>query len=516
MAVSLVLQTQDDDRIVASLDGQVLAVTPLSLLPALERLQADPHHTGRALYAALGGNDLRARLDTDPERLLLLETDARADVLPWEFAALGDNQFLAAEYGMLRLVDRTAAANQAPADAPLQFVALAADPLVDAQGNARTGYRLDLENEMRAIRQVLQQSNVALQARRVPPTKEQLGRALCKGPAILHLTCHGDLMQTPDGPQALLVLEDQNGKEDQLLGRDLMVMPPAGVLRLVLLSACRSAEGTEAQLARALVQNGVPFAIGMQGLFNDKLSDDIAVALYESVLAGLTLAESLRQMRHALLANGDMFGLPVGYTAREGWGALPIAEGRPAVGWLGLPGQVSVNSQVQPPRPLLGRNGELYELARLYANGHKVVTVNGTGGMGKTALAATFVERFAWRWADGVRVVSYANETVDARTFRVELVRLLQGEQAAREIADASAEQQANVILQTLRDWDGLLVLDNYETILQGTYEHDVEAEKVHWLVGQMANGGDGCCSPAVSNPRAWQAKCCFPRRMSR
>ena len=36
----------------------------------------------------------------------------------------------------------------------------------------------------------------------------------------------------------------------------------------------------------------------------------------------------------------------------------------------------------------------------------KVVTIVGTGGMGKTALAAAFAERFAWLWPRGVRAFS--------------------------------------------------------------------------------------------------------------
>jgi hypothetical protein len=53
--------------------------------------------------------------------------------------------------------------------------------------------------------------------------------------------------------------------------------------------------------------------------------------------------------------------------------------------------------EVLAPKPLLGRNRALYDLARLYSAGKHVVTIAGTGGIGKTALAASFAERFAWR-----------------------------------------------------------------------------------------------------------------------
>ncbi len=97
--------------------------------------------------------------------------------------------------------------------------------------------------------------------------KAALKRALLRGPAILHLTCHGAVINTPTGPMATLLLEDADGQEDRLLGSDLVAMPPRGVLQGVMLSACHTAQGTAADLAHALVRSGVPFALGMQGLF---------------------------------------------------------------------------------------------------------------------------------------------------------------------------------------------------------------------------------------------------------
>ena len=85
-----------------------------------------------------------------------------------------------------------------PAPDTLHFVVLAADPLVDERGHAREGYRLRLDDELRAVRRTLNESGVDLLARRVPPTRDMLRR----GPALLHLTCHGNVIPGPDGPLA--------------------------------------------------------------------------------------------------------------------------------------------------------------------------------------------------------------------------------------------------------------------------------------------------------------------------
>ncbi len=512
MALILQLRTSPEEAITALIDGQPLAVpTPRQALPALAELQADPLEVGKRLTQALGGAALLDRLEADPDRLLLIDADEGARSIAWEYAALPDRQLLAVQFAVLRLVDRAAAP---AASGPLNFVALAADPLVDAQGQPREGYRLQVENELREVRRVLQASGIALQAQRVPPVKAALKRALLRGPAILHLTCHGNVINTPSGPLAILLLEDADGQADPLLGSDLVTMPPRGVLQGVLLSACHTAQGTQADLAYALVQNGVPFALGLQGAFPDKLSDDLAVAFYETLLAGCSVAEALRQARHTLLmAHPASAGLPVGYVARDSWKPLPLQAGQPLADSLGLSGQIQLTSEVQPPRPLLGRNRELHDLAHLYSSGQRVVTVNGTGGMGKTALAAAFAERFAWRWPQGVRTVSFASDVVNAAAFRAALLRALRGEGAAQALAAADAETQLTAVLAAAREWDGLLLLDNYESVLQGVDDHNPEAEAVHRLVAQLAEGGARLLLTSRQQPAHLRGEVLYPGR---
>ncbi|MCI0474881.1 MAG: hypothetical protein L0Y55_01420, partial [Anaerolineales bacterium] len=211
MTVLISLRTNDDGRLISSLDGQVLSATPLDALPSLKMLQADPLHIGKTLTAALGGAALLQRLKHDADNLLLLDCDARADAIGWEFAALDSHEFLAVQFGMLRLIDQTAPQLGDHTGSPLQFVFLGADPLVDEKGDARDGFRLGIENELRGIQRALKASGVALQAQRVPPTQPALQGALRRGPAILHLTCHGDIVPTDDGAMAVLHLEDENG-----------------------------------------------------------------------------------------------------------------------------------------------------------------------------------------------------------------------------------------------------------------------------------------------------------------
>ena len=511
MALTIHLHIENGELVTCIEGGTGEIRTPFQALPSIESLQADPFRHGQALTRALGGEaDLLARLSVDAHNLLLLDCDEAADTIAWEFATCTDGQFLCIKTGLLRTVERDAP--PLSGDGMLNFVALAADPLVDADGNPREGYRLDLDNELRAIRVTLQACGKNLEARRIPPTRQALNKALRQGPAVLHLTCHGNVVKTKSGPLAVLSLEKEDGSMDPLTGPDLLTMPPRGVLRMVLLSACMTATGTQANLARALALSGVPLTVGMQNPFPDALSDDLAVALYDYLFAGMPFGEALRQARQNLAQHPQSVGLPVGYVARNGWEApLPLRAGTPAVGKLTKPGFAALGGEIQPPRPLLGRNRELHQLARLYADGQKVVTVVGTGGMGKTALAAAFAERFAWRWSQGVWAYSFANE-VNSIGFTNALLAALFGPETARQMADWPPLQKRAAVLEAAKNWDGLWLLDNYESVMQGLAAQQSEAEQIHRLVSDLANGDTALLLTSREQPAGLRNERLFPQ----
>jgi hypothetical protein len=285
MPVELTGTVDAQDHLIATCDGAQLAPpTPLASLPALTP-ESNPYYyapreLGAKLYAALGGDALRARLDASHPRVLYLTADDRAAALPWEYACAPGDDFLALHYGFLRRTPAARAAAPAPTG-PLHFLALAADPLVDERGAAVT-QRLDVEHELAQIEATLRQAPCALRARRIPPTIRHLQRSLRQGPALLHLSCHGSVETIVERggtrPMAMLQLEDPNGAPQYLRGDRLVDMAPAGALRLVVFSACLTSAGgggaTEtgagaaavyANLARAMVQAGAPACRGHAG-----------------------------------------------------------------------------------------------------------------------------------------------------------------------------------------------------------------------------------------------------------
>lgn len=518
MSVILRLTTANG-RLQAAHEAILLADTPTAALPGRADCLAQPYEHGPALFAALGGPALLALLDADPERLLYLDIPPGdpADVIPWECAIVAPKTFLVHRYGLLRLVAREVILDPTPA--PLHLLALGADALVDRHGRARDTYRLDILAEMRQIERVIMSSKQAVSGARIAPTAAALRAALSAHPrALLHLSCHGDVIQTDHGLQPVLHLEDENGGPELLLGSDLISAARLSDLRLMLLSACRTDQqaAVQGRLARALVESGVPAAIGMQGPFPDDLSDDLAAALYRSLLSGRPLGQALMAARMALSKDETAVPLPVAYVARGGDAPLPLQPGHPARQRLDLSAHCHLPTAVQAPDPFLGRNAELHQLAQLAAD-HPVITIIGAGGMGKTALAAAYARRFALRYLDGVIGYSFAAGDVDDGAFRRELLDRLVGDGAAVGMADQSAARQAQIILDELRQREALLLVDNYESVQDAygdtAHPHHAAARAVHALLAKIASNGGRLLLTSRRQPAGLKHEHIFPGR---
>jgi predicted ATPase/DNA-binding SARP family transcriptional activator len=109
-----------------------------------------------------------------------------------------------------------------------------------------------------------------------------------------------------------------------------------------------------------------------------------------------------------------------------------------------------------PPRltSFLGREAELRRVAELL-QAHRLVTITGPGGVGKTSLALEAARAAADGHPDGVGFVRLAGVTDPAQVPQAVLAAL-----QVRDVATATAEEQ---LLGHLRDRAALLVLDNCE-----------------------------------------------------
>jgi predicted ATPase/transcriptional regulator with XRE-family HTH domain len=118
-----------------------------------------------------------------------------------------------------------------------------------------------------------------------------------------------------------------------------------------------------------------------------------------------------------------------------------------------------VSGQAAPPTALLGRADDVATVVALLRRpGTRLVTLTGTGGVGKTRLAAAVADAAHATWPDGVTFVPLAAVT-DADLVVPSIGRALG-------IATVEGSDAATVVADHLRPLRRLLVLDNLEHLL--------------------------------------------------
>lgn len=187
--------------------------------------------------------------------------------------------------------------------------------------------------------------------------------------------------------------------------------------------------------------------------------DRLAEALADEL--GLDPSPAVAELRTAILRQDPGLAAPgsVEPTARPGHGVV-------------LP---------TPTTALVGREGLRQQLATAVAAGARLITLTGSGGIGKTRLAIAVARDVATTSDLGVRFVDLASVT--------------EGHQVVRETAAALGvdelpdESLVRTLLRRLADQQVLLVLDNCEHVLEPTAE----------MVGRLLPGLPGLAVVATS-----------------
>lgn len=115
-----------------------------------------------------------------------------------------------------------------------------------------------------------------------------------------------------------------------------------------------------------------------------------------------------------------------------------------------------------PPTPILGREKELESVVGLLQK-HKVVTITGTGGMGKTRLSLEVCSRSEVEYHDGIAFVSMATIT--------EATELVPTLAAALDVKEAEGRTLIEGVVALISDKKALLVLDNLEQVISAAEE---------------------------------------------
>jgi tetratricopeptide (TPR) repeat protein len=312
-------------------------------------------------------------------------------------------------------------------------------------------------------------------------TPETLARCLRElDPHALHIVAHGGFDRTRDRGE--LTMEDGNGRQRQVPAPELadLIERRARSLRFVFLASCHSAVAPRTEgntdLARALVEAGIPAVVAMQHAVLNRSAMQLGEVLYRGIADGEPLDAAMKQARAEL--------------SRSGLNRVDFAT--PAL-FLSDPGCLQVDPEAVRERPVeiardltgvaaaqrfVGRSSELRTLqTRLDPDRGtwRAAIIHGLGGMGKTVLAARLAERMASR-LDGVKAIRMTPSTT-AQSVLDGLYGFLQVNNARLgsplisgldryQAEGLPLESRAQGLIEVLQGLRLLVIFDNYEDVL--------------------------------------------------
>lgn len=492
--MELVLTKNDQNQVAVTCDGQPSHTFSLTdLLPQRQDDQLvlmNPTETGARLFAALFAHGSLAFTTWDshpkPKRILLVAEDPALDAIPWEYLH-GPDGFVVLDAAFMRGLP-TAKRQPSPnlTGTPLHIVAIPSNPIDHDIA------RLDIAGEWTRLKDSLHGLETAIRLERVrPPTLEQARRMVAnQRQRVVHFMGHGD----HTGADSFLLFENEQGGPKGVTAQEFIRRMEDSAF-LVTLNACVSATpgATEfSNLARALTERGVPYALGMRFSIPDGDAKAFSQTFYSELARGSSVENAMRQARNSLADSKNPWavGTPVLYTSLdEAAKGFETPPGAPRIDEHQPPLEVSVLPRAEGT--FQGRADELLALGKALTGEPraKLLTIHGSGGQGKTALARESAERFAYAWPGGVWAVSLEHNAALDR-FTLELARLLKIDLDGiyKQVASAHPHLETDVfqryvqqelersILAILNNQRTLLVLDNAETFIDAVDAKDKAA----------------------------------------
>src|SRR6266566_8937904 len=443
----------------------------------------DPVAYGKAIYQALFPQETAAwiALNAKPERILFVSTDDSIDAIPWEYA-YGPDDFLVLEYRFVRGLPVDQRIASPTLDKGLHIVAVPSNPL------SHELEPLNVDGEWIRLKEIIQELPYSLSLERTrPPTLERVGLLVAnQQQRIVHFMGHGG---QDEKAGAILCFEKDNGDLDAVTARD-FIRQLRGNVFLVTLNSCVSASPGEthlSNLAAALVQQKVPYSLGMRFSIPDAEALACSRTFYSYLARGSSVEEAAYRVRLALSRNQQhqwMIGVPLLYTSLS----MPATGFASVVGTPGIKEyqpRIEVSALTRAEGAFQGRVDELKQLGELLTgdNRPRLITIHGIGGQGKTALAREAVERFAYAWPGGVWATTLEN-LLNREVFVSDLARFL-GIDTQKILDPAEIERQ---VLQQLSQRRTLLVLDNFETLINVVETSDVEALRLVQFIKQLSS----------------------------
>jgi tetratricopeptide (TPR) repeat protein len=366
--------------------------------------------------ALLGGSFLPGPVAVALERVLALAERAHQVVrigleitpdlawLPWEALPGPDGRPLAL-HPLVSLYRKTGAAPVRALPGPLRIVVAIAAP--DRGGGPVLDYERELRNVLAAVRSARQD---AADVRVVPfATAAAIRDELDRGPVhVLHISGHGS--------PGTVDLEDDDGGARPVTAEEFLAqaVPPGKMPPVIAMSACYTDAAVEggASFAARLCQHGAAAVIATETSVTDLYATRLLARVYAALARAsapdvvAALSEARREIQAELETSPGQRDQEL--AALGEWAAVTIlaASGSVPVLDQGTPGQEAARPSRLRVAGLAGRDdwyfvGRRAEQRRwpadLTASPLAGIVVHGTGGTGKTTLAAEITARILAR-----------------------------------------------------------------------------------------------------------------------
>lgn len=416
---------------------------------------------------------LVVRLDKDAKRLAQV---------PWEFLHDG-NGFLVADEKMSLFRCPSYIASQplkSLEDDKLRILCLVSSPL-DLEEHERLAVEYEQERLLQALDSALGAGQIEIEFED-EASLTNLESALDEGRYhILHYTGHGTFNPRVGGS---LIMEDDQGKKLHVGWDKLKFVLKKGLargLRLVLLSGCQTAKtaGNESEafsdLARPLLQAGIPAVIAMQYAITDEAGMILAETFYRSLACGEPVDNALSDARRRLFLHQNYivrsdFATPVLFSTNTNCLRCEERKIQVTKAEIGIDRTHQLANLQQLGLGFVGRRKELRQIKQLFLQGNvRAIILHGLGGIGKTVTAtqaAYRLQKHFW----GVYAFDCSAGILSPDQIVVELHHFLKFNNidALQEVVYAPIPpvQKATYLAQVLTQVPLLLIFDNMESLL--------------------------------------------------
>jgi tetratricopeptide (TPR) repeat protein/CHAT domain-containing protein len=309
---------------------------------------------------------------------------------------------------------------------------------------------------------------------------------------IIHFTGHGISI----GGKGHLVFENEDQKARLIDNKTLSDLFSERGIRLVVLSSCESAKGSNKKafgdLASMLSKRGIPAVVAMQYSVLDDIATKFAYNFYRAIASGkpvdLALKEARLVMKNLENGNGFDFATPVLYLSD--CDCVNVENLKPESPEFAFKKPMMMPDLQVMEKGFVARRKELRLLEKGFKSDVKrAAIIHGFGGIGKTVLATRFALKMGY-YFEGTLGIKFTSTTRPEDVLnKFNNFLLMKGRPELNQILNQQVplEVKTSLLVNILNQIRFLVIFDNFEDCLNEG-RNDIENLELKTFVQHLLN----------------------------